>query len=177
MTFGELIKNTKDRVRSDSNLTLYFIAGYQYLFSIKPTCAGCSINKELDKFKREVIKRDLLDTEILINEKNIPMDNSKTFLKSANLTENMLVFTDKDGIKRRKFVNKLNDDFVIGYLTFGSEQELIERKKKFKVLPIAMREEKKEIIEVVEVQDEVNEIEEIQEVATSNKKNKRRKNK
>lgn len=147
MTYSELIQYNKSEVRSNSNLTLYFINAYQFLFGSKPSCSGCSINREFDKLKKEILKRNLLESEIEIKqENNIIMEQTKTFVRSASLTEDMLAFKDENGVIRRKFVNKLTDEFVIAYLTNGTPEEIEERKKKFKVLPLAMTETKKDLV-------------------------------
>lgn len=141
MTYKELIENNKDKVRSDSNLTLYFIEAYNVVFGNKPSCSGCSINNELTKLYTEINKRtDLLDTEIILNQKTMQEIKSKTFEKSILLNEDMIAYTHNKKVYR-KFTNKLTDEFVIGYLTHGTPEELEERKKKFKVLPLAMREQ------------------------------------
>lgn len=167
MTFEELIKYNKSEVRSNSNLTLYFINAYEFLFGFKPSCSGCSINKEFEKLKKEVLKRNILELEIEIKQQIINnMEQTKTFVRSASLTEDMLAYKDKNGVIRRKFVNKLTDEFVIAYLTNGTEQELEVRKKKFKVLPLAMTETKKDLV-----------IEENKEIVQKKVQKRKRKNK
>ena len=146
MTFLELTKYNKSEVRSDSNLTLYFMSAYEHIFKRVPICSGCSINNEINSLYSEIKKKvNLHDEEILINQKQLKMvDNNKTFEKSILMQEDLIAYIDENGRVRRKFTNKLNDEFVIGYLTNGTPEEIEERKKKFKVLPLALREEVKE---------------------------------
>lgn len=142
MTFNELIQNNKDKVRSNSDLTLYFIEAYKEVFGHKPSCSGCSINNEIEKLYSKIRSRvDLLDKEIIINTEIMNQNKEITFIKSPAFTEDMIKYK-KDGKDYRKFTHKLTDEFVIGYLTNGTPEELAERKTKFKVLPLALREEK-----------------------------------
>lgn len=158
MTYKELTSYNKEKVRGNSNLTLNFISAYKTIFGRVPNCTGCSIGKELNSLYQSIKEReDLHDVEIDINniQKDNPMiDKNKTFEKSILLKEDMIAFRDSNGRIHRKFTNKLNDEFVIGYLTNGTPEEIEERKKKFKVLPLALREVKQEekIEEVAEEQ-------------------------
>lgn len=146
MTFGELILKNKGEIRNIPDLTTYFIHAYKYIFGVAPSCAGCSINNELSRLITQVKQRNLQKKEIEINlENNIMTDNTKTFILSPTTTDYMLTYVDKDKVTRRKFLNKLTDEFVIGYLTNGTEAEIEERKKKFKVLPLELREKPKEV--------------------------------
>ena len=145
MTFGELILSNKSEVRSNSNLTTYFIHAYKYIFGYAPSCAGCSINNEFNNLVKQVKQRNIQEQEIEINlENNIMTNTTKTFVLSPALRDDMLAYTDKNKVIRRKFVNKLTDEYVIAYLTNGTIEEIEERKKKFKVLPLELREKTKD---------------------------------
>ena len=141
MTYGELILKSSSEVRNDSNLTSYFINAYKNVFGHVPTCSGCAINNELGNLIKQIKTRKLQEQEIYVTTNNITMvDNSKTFVLSPSLQDNMLAYTDKNNVIRRKFVSKLTDEYVISYLTNGTAEEIEDRKKKFKVLPLALRE-------------------------------------
>lgn len=158
MTYLELTTYNKEKVRGNPNLTLNFISAYKTIFRIVPNCTGCSIGKEINNLYQSIkLREDLHDVEIDIDniQKNNQMiDNNKTFEKSILLKEDMIAYRDSDGRIRRKFTNKLNDEFVIGYLINGTPEEIEERKKKFKVLPLALREETQEETQVVEITEE-----------------------
>ena len=148
MTYGELILKSSSEVRSNSNLTSYFINAYKNVCGHVPTCSGCAINNELGNLIKEIKKRNLQGQEIEVTTNNITMvDNSKTFVLSPSLRDDMLAYTDKNKVIRRKFVSKLTDEYVVAYLTNGTAEEIEERKNKFKVLPLALREiaEKQEL--------------------------------
>lgn len=143
MTYGELILKSSSEVRSNSNLTSYFINAYKNVFGHVPTCSGCAINNELGNLIKQIKTRNLQDQEIEVTTNNINMvDNSKTFVLSPcpSLQDDMLAYTDKNKVIRRKFVSKLTDEYVVAYLTNGTAEEIEERKKKFKVLPLALQE-------------------------------------
>lgn len=144
MTFSELISHNKAEVRNNSNLTLYFKEAYKTIFGSYPSCSSCSINNEFQKLITSIKNSELAHQEIILNSKiNTMADNSKTFVLSPLFNDYMLSYTGKDKLVRRKFANKLTDEFVVEYLTNGTPEELEERKKKFKVLPEALRKEEK----------------------------------
>ena len=141
MTYGELILKSSSEVRNDSNLTSYFINAYKNVLGYVPTCSGCAINNELGNLIKQIKTRNLQDQEIEVTTNNITMvDNSKTFVLSPSLQDDMLAYTDKNKVIRRKLVSKLTDEYVVAYLTNGTAEEIEGRKKKFKVLPLALRE-------------------------------------
>lgn len=141
MTYGELISLNSGRVRNESNLTNYFMNAYNNIFGNFPSCTGCAINNEFNKLIQQVKTKGIQQDEIEIKQNNITMvDESKTFVLSPNTDDYMLVYTDKDKRDRRKFLTRLTDEYVVAYLTNGTTEEIEERKKKFKVLPLALRE-------------------------------------
>ena len=144
MTFRELTQLNKGIIRGNSDFTLFFINAYQHIFGYKPSCSGCSINNEMHKLFERIKQMPNQDLEILIDKDLIMENTDKTFVKSINFKENLIAYKDENGRIRRKFANKLTDDFVIAYLTNGTPEELEDRRKKFKVLPLAMREVKEE---------------------------------
>ena len=74
------------------------------------------------------------------------VDNSKTFVLSPSLQDDMLAYTDKNKVIRRKFVSKLTDEYVVAYLTNGTAEEIEGRKKKFKTLPLALQEKTEKVV-------------------------------
>ena len=147
MTYGELILKSSSEVRNDSNLTYYFINAYKNVFGHVPTCSGCAINNELGNLIKQIKTRNLQDQEIEVTTNNITMvDNSKTFVLSPSLQDDMLAYTDENKVIRRKFVSKLTDEYVVAYLTNGTAEEIEERKKKFKVLPLALQEKTAKVV-------------------------------
>ena len=103
MTYGELILKSCSKIRNDSNLTSYFINAYKNVFGRVPTCSGCAINNELSNLIKHIKTRKLQEQEIELTTNNITMvDNSKTFVLSPSLQDDMLAYTDKNKVIRRK---------------------------------------------------------------------------
>ena len=147
MTYGELILKSSSEVRSNSNLTSCFINAYKNVFGHVPTCSGCAINNELGNLIKHIKTRNLQEQEIEVTTNNITMvDNSKTFVLNPSLQDDMLAYRDKNKVIRRKFVSKLTDEYVVAYLTNGTAEEIEERKKKFKVLPLALQEKTAKVV-------------------------------
>ena len=147
MTYGELILKSSSEVRSNSNLTSCFINAYKNVFGHVPTCSGCAINNELGNLIKHIKTRNLQEQEIEVTTNNITMvDNSKTFVLSPSLQDDMLAYTDENKVIRRKFVSKLTDEYVVAYLTNGTAEEIEERKKKFKTLPLALQEKTEKVV-------------------------------
>ena len=147
MTYGELILKSSSEVRSNSNLTSCFINAYKNVFGHVPTCSGCAINNELGNLIKHIKTRNLQEQEIEVTTNNITMvDNSKTFVLNPSLQDYMLAYRDKNKVIRRKFVSKLTDEYVVAYLTNGTAEEIEERKKKFKVLPLALQEKTAKVV-------------------------------
>ena len=147
MTYGELILKSSSEVRSNSNLTSCFINAYKNVFGHVPTCSGCAINNELGNLIKHIKTRNLQEQEIEVTTNNITMvDNSKTFVLSPSLQDDMLAYTDENKVIRRKFVSKLTDEYVVAYLTNGTAEEIEGRKKKFKTLPLALQEKTEKVV-------------------------------
>lgn len=151
MTFGDLIKHSKSEVRGSSFLTFHFIEAYKHVFKVKPSCTGCSISNELSKLANEIKKLGIEEKEIEIKEESIMKNTDKTFVLSPTFNETMLAYVDENKVVRRKFSNKLTDEFVIAYLTNGTEAEIEERKKNFKKFPKGFEASSAEKVEVKEV--------------------------
>ena len=97
MTYGELILKSSSEVRNDSSLTSYFINAYKNVLGYVPTCSGCAINNELGNLIKHIKTINLQEQEIEVTTNNITMvDNSKTFVLSPSLQDDMLAYTDKN---------------------------------------------------------------------------------
>lgn len=149
MDVNELILIDSRKVRSDSNLMSIYIEAYQKQFGRKPNCAGCTF---ADDWKRFIlaVRSGNEPTRLTTNRKVM----EQTFkLKKVQ----MKILSYRQGGKTfRLYDNKLNEGFVIGYLTNGTEEELKERKALFSILPESLRDEPK-----------AKEAEPVQEVATN----------
>lgn len=127
MTANEFIQLNSDKVRRDSSLMLFYIDLFYKTFDYKPNCAGCTFNSDFYKLKRALSKEK--NVNLSLNKKVM----EKTF-KLKKVTNTILSFK-KDKVTHRLYDTNLNEDFVVGYLTNGTEEEIAERKKLFSKLP------------------------------------------
>lgn len=136
MTANEFIQLNSDKVRRDSSLMLFYIDLFFETFGYRPNCAGCTFNSDFYKLKSALSK-----------EKNVNLSLNKKVMQNTfklkKVTNTILSFK-KDKVTHRLYDTNLNENFVIGYLTNGTEEEIAERKKLFSKLP-----ELEEVEEVV----------------------------
>ena len=126
MTVSELISIDASKVRRDSNLMLFYIETFKEAFGYAPNCAGCTFNSDWYKLVNRINGTENLLT--LQKEKTMA-----TFqLKKA---EGKILSFKKEGTTHRKYDTNLTEEFVIGYLSNGSEEEIEQRKKLFSKLP------------------------------------------
>lgn len=136
MDIQELIQLNSDKVRRDSNLMLFYIECFSKTFGYKPNCAGCTFNSDFIK-----LKTALHNKEKVVNLTNKTKKMENTF-KLKRIEGNILAYR-KDKKTFRLYDNSLNEEFVIGFLTNGTEEEIEQRKKLFSKLP---KLEEKEVI-------------------------------
>lgn len=126
MEVKELIKLNSREVRGNSNLMAIYIEAFEKQFGYKPNCVGCSFNSDFQKLKNALNSTShsqFLKKEIMAN----------TF-KLRQVKGEILTYR-KDGRTVRQYDNRMTEEFAIGYLSNGTEEEIQERKKMFKVLP------------------------------------------
>lgn len=136
MEIQELIKKGSNKVRGNSSLMLIYIDLFEKTFGSKPNCAGCTFSRD---WKKLVNNYKLGGNELITIAENKVME--KTF-KYRSPRGRILTYKVGNSTVRR-YDNNLTERFVIGYLTNGNSEELIERRKEFSILPLELREEKK----------------------------------
>lgn len=155
MDVSKLILLNSDKVRRDSNLMAFYIETFQKTFGFAPKCSGCTFNSDWRKLVSHLNK----------GEKSLPLTiNKKTMENNFKLKKvQHKIFAYRVGKKTfRLYDNKFTNDFVKNFLTYGTEEEIEERKKLFSVLP---EEEVSETQEpILEVAKEVVETEEKKDV-------------
>lgn len=137
MTINELILITSDKVRRDPSLMAFYIESYQSVFGRKPNCAGCTFSTDWKNFINAVSGSSE-------SKKIQPQIKSKmgTF-KLKKLKYEILSYKVGKTVVR-KYDNKLTDEFVEGFLTHGTPEQLEQRKAMFAVLPEKPQEAKVE---------------------------------
>lgn len=122
MSVLELISNNKDKVRRDSNLMHFYLKHFKETFGYTPNCAGCSFSTDWNKlvsFYSKKVKNDFKN--------EIYMDKIK--IKKA---EGKILSYKKEGKTYRLYDNILTQPFINDYLTFGTKEEIENRKKMFR---------------------------------------------
>jgi len=130
MTKEDLIKEGSSKVRNNSTLLSFYIDIFKSEFGYKPTCAGCTFSTDWNK---------------LINstKKHIEIMNATFEIKDKQKIHTF--YKDKRNI--RCYGRNMTEEFAIDYLTFGTAEEIEERKKDFRKLPVTE-------IEVVDAENE-----------------------
>lgn len=144
MDVKELIQLDSHKVRGNSSLMAVYIEAFKNQFGYAPNCAGCTFGNDFAKLIRAVSENKSPTT-------TRKMEKNNTFVMKI---QGKILAYRKDGKTFRVYDNKAGEDFIVNYLTNGTEEEIKERKKLFKTLPESLRETKKETAKEV-VKEEV----------------------
>jgi hypothetical protein len=139
MTVNELILLDMSKVRRDSNLMHLYLNFFKETFKYLPNCAGCSFSTDWYKLVSFYSKK-----EVTLQKQKVMSNTIK--IKKA---QGKILSYKQNGKTFRLYDNILNDDFINGYLSNGSEEEIAERKKLF-IFPI----ENIELKEVINIEKE-----------------------
>lgn len=142
MTLQELINKGSSAIRGNNELMSLFIKYYKENFTDEPSCYSCSWNGTFNKLA-QIVNHSTINTRTMISQ-------NKTFILKKGLKENMLSYKHLHRTYRL-YIKDLNDNFVINFLTYGTEQEIEDRKKMFEKLPGFL--ESKEVKEVEQVEE------------------------
>lgn len=153
MTKEELILKGKQKVRGNSDLMFIYISLFQEQFGHKPNCAGCTFDNDWRRFMSN-------ETTIKTN-----LTNMENTFRLKDLSSEILCYV-KDGITVRKYANKIDESFVIAFLTNGTTEEIEQRKKLFSVLPQIEEAQEEHIMTVAELGEWLKETEDIEAVAS-----------
>lgn len=136
MSKDELILLNSDKVRRDSSLMAFYIETFFETFGYKPNCAGCTFNSDFNKLKIALSGKK---NNLTLTVNNTKMENT---FKLKKVESKILAFK-KGKVTLRLYDTNLNENFVIDFLTHGTEEEIEQRKKLFSKLP-KLEDEKKE---------------------------------
>lgn len=126
MTAQEIVKLDSGKVRSNSHLMLLYIEAFKLQFGKAPNCAGCTFSTDFQKLKRAVEGNNPTFAKTII-----PMEATYKFRSPKGV-----ILSYKSGIRTiRRYDNKLTEEFVIGFLTNGTPEEISARKKLFSKIP------------------------------------------
>lgn len=135
MEINDFIKLSSQQVRNSPSLLAIYVDLYKQQFGYEPSCYGCSANSEFNKLKRSLINGITKPTtKLLIMEKTFQLRQ----VKGEILTYK------NEGKTVRQYDNRMTEEFAIGFLTHGTDEQISERKKMFKILPKELDAVKKE---------------------------------
>jgi hypothetical protein len=158
MTKDELILIDKSKVRGSSNLMSIYIDLFSQEFGKKPNCAGCTFSNDWIRFVNSVKGNNKYDKP-----KFKTMENTFELKKKGS----DILRYQKNGKTYRKYSNKITEHFAIEFLTYGTEEQISERKKMFKVLPVSFTEKPLTSEQVIESLKDITDIEVLNEMLSS----------
>lgn len=132
MTVEELINMGASKVRRDSHLLRLYIDFFQNKFGYKPNCVSCTFSTDFYKLVKAVAGKSITQYN----------EMAQTFIIKRKKGE-ILSYRLGNKVVRR-YDTSLTEEFVIGFLTHGTDAELTERRKMFSKLPDAIAGTKEE---------------------------------
>ena len=123
MTIQEFILLDKAKVRRDSNLMHLYLEFFKEAFNRVPNCAGCSFSTDWQK---------LINFHTGNKEKSVTLQKQKVMNTiSIKKIQGKILTYKKDGKTFRQYDNILTDSFIKEYVSNGTEEEILERRKMF----------------------------------------------
>lgn len=139
MDIQELILLNSREVRANSNLMAIYINAFEKQFGYRPNCAGCTFNSDFQKLKNTFLNMSNITT---IN--TIKMENT---FQLRQVKGDILTYKE-NGRTVRQYDNRMTEEFAVGFLSNGTEEQIEERKKLFKKLPKGLKKIQEEVQEV-----------------------------
>lgn len=142
MEAAEFIKLNSHEVRNSPSLMAIYADFYFQVYGTKLNCNTCGFDSKLRQLQNALKTTNVQPTNEIIMEKTFQLRQ----VKGEILTYK------NEGKTVRQYDNRMTEEFAINYLTFGTPEQIEERKKLFKKLPKAIikPEVKKEETEVSE---------------------------
>lgn len=138
MDLKELLNYSANEVRRSSDLMAVYIVEFKKVFGTAPNCVSCSFNSDFQRLKNYSSNGEKPKQKTI-------MAKEKTFKLKDNKVR-ILAYKNKKGKRVMRYTNRMDENFVIDYLSHGTKEEKEARKKEFSVLPesLTKTEEKKE---------------------------------
>ena len=127
MEVKELIKKQPSEVRNSNELMMAYINAFTEILGYKPDCAGCTFHNDWNNFV------------LRVKNTNVKFKNNIMPNKNFQVRDNTKIYTYRvEGQSvARCYGSDMTEEFALAYLENGTEEEIEQRKKEFKVLPIA----------------------------------------
>lgn len=135
ISFEDLVKIGQKEVRQNPDLLKVYARIFKERFGREPDCVGCSVENDWQKF---------------VSSSPIVIKNIENMEKTFKLRDELAIYTFREvnengvGYPVRTYGYLMTEEFAQKYLTTGTEEEIEERKKQFKVLPNFQEENQEE---------------------------------
>jgi len=138
----EIASKSALEVRNDERLMRLYIEEYKGVFGYEPNCVPCTFDRDFRKFKQAINRN---------TKNNLTMENTKTtFQLHPKHKNSILTYIDGKQVKRL-YGYRATEEFVLAYLSIGTDEQIEARKKQFLVLPKASKPISNALVPVKEV--------------------------
>lgn len=125
MEASEFIKLSSHEVRNSPSLMAIYADFYFQVHGTKLNCNTCGFDSKLRQLQNALKSSNVQPVKETIMEKTFQLRQ----VKGEILTYK------NEGKTVRQYDNRMTEEFAINYLTFGTPEQIEERKKLFKKLP------------------------------------------
>lgn len=124
MDIGELIKKQPSEVRNSNELMMAYINYFKEILGYKPDCAGCTFSNDWNVFVSRVKNQNINFKKEIMSKSFEIRDRSKIYS-----------YRKEGQSVARCYGSDMTEEFANEYLANGTQEEIEERQKEFKVLP------------------------------------------
>lgn len=141
MTREDLILLTADQVRNNSDLTAFYLQTYHEVYGFTPSCGGCSLKSDFSNLVNFLKENPNFEPKLIKN------TNKMSTFKLKKTQSKIFAYVDSKTKKtHRLYDTNFTEDFVKGFLTNGTEDQIEERKALFSKLPKIEEAEEVEVV-------------------------------
>lgn len=134
MTAQEIVKVGPGGVRNNSTNMAEYERLFKEQFGYKPECPTCGSVRDWNLFKAFANGESFTKPQIIMSDKTFELINN-AIIYSYDYEDEKI----NRVIRKRVYGNLMTDQFAEEYLTNGSEDQIEERKKEFRLLPEKFR--------------------------------------
>lgn len=135
MTAKEIINIGPVVVRNNSTYMTEYERLFKEQFGYTPECPTCGSTKDWNLFKAFVSGEAFTKSQIMMSNKTFDLINN-AIIYSYDFEDKRI----KRLVRKRVYGNLMSEQFAEEYLTIGTDEQIEDRKKQFRVLPAKFRE-------------------------------------
>lgn len=124
MEAAEFIKLNSHEVRNSPSLMAIYADFYFQVYGTKLNCNTCGFDSKLRQLQNALKTSNVKPKDTIME---------KTF--QLRQVKGEILTYKNEGKTVRQYDNRMTEEFAINYLTFGTPEQIEERKKLFKKLP------------------------------------------